>query len=292
MAALFRMERGVSYAKVEHAGRFAVESLLTVTVGVLLGRLAWVALAPADASHATSELAAAALTIPQAGDALLPVNLLTQMNPFEVGAGTLPAGEVSGSETTLELKLAGVRSVAGNTAASSAVISFPDGHQTRFVPGDEVMPGIILVNVTDTNVHLSRNGTLETLSFYPENKKLFMPDPAAPGSETTLVLASPSSPAANDVTPAALAADTALTPEFRSGQVSGYRMAPRGSGAFQAAGLETGDLILRINGEPIEGLRPDQISQSVSSGRDIALDVVRQGAIVRLRVTPDASLSQ
>ncbi len=35
--------------RMENAGRVAVESLLMVTVGVLVGRLAWVALAPADA---------------------------------------------------------------------------------------------------------------------------------------------------------------------------------------------------------------------------------------------------
>ena len=49
MAALFRMERGIPYVRMENAGRMAVESLLMVTVGVLVGRLAWVALAPADA---------------------------------------------------------------------------------------------------------------------------------------------------------------------------------------------------------------------------------------------------
>jgi general secretion pathway protein C len=95
-----------------------------------------------------------------------------------------------------------------------------------------------------------------------------------------------------DVTPAALAADTAMTPEFRSGEVSGYRLEPRGAGAFEAAGLQSGDLILRINGQAIEGLRPDQINQSVSSSSDVALDIVRQGAIVRLRVAPGATLSQ
>lgn len=292
MAALFRMERSVSYAAVEHAGRVAAESLLTMTVGVLLGRLAWVALSPAEASPSAQQVASAERTILEDGHAYAPSSLLTQMNPFDTAPGALSESAVTGNETTLDLKLAGVRSVDGNTTASSAVIAFPDGHQTRFVPGDEVMPGILLVNVTESSVHLSRNGILETLGFFPADKKLFAPEISAPAADTPLTLASAGPHIPNDVTPAALAADTTLTPEFRGGQVSGYRMTPRGAGAFEAAGLETGDLILRINGQAIEGLRPAQISQSVSSGSDVALDVVRQGAIVRLRVTPDASLSQ
>jgi general secretion pathway protein C len=83
-----------------------------------------------------------------------------------------------------------------------------------------------------------------------------------------------------------------MLPEMRSGQIAGYRVEPRGSGAFEAAGLQSGDMILRVNGQAIEGLHPEQISQSVANGSDVALDVVRQGAIVRLRVSPNTSLSQ
>lgn len=292
MAALFRMERGISYAKAEQVGRVAVESLLTVTVGVLLGRLAWVALAPANATPAGPEFVSAAMTAPDAENAQTRTGLLSEMNPFDDGSVAPSSSDIADSETTLDLTLAGVRSVAGNITASSAVIAFPDGHQKRFVPGDEVMPGILLVNVTSDSVHLSRGGALETLSFYPADKLLFAPDTTMPESGETLMLASTAAPAPTDITPAALAADTTLTPEFRSGEVSGYRVAPRGSGVFEAAGLEADDLILRINGEAIEGLRPDQISQSVSSASDIALDVVRKGAIVRLRVAPEASPSR
>ena len=74
--------------------------------------------------------------------------------------------------------------------------------------------------------------------------------------------------------------------------MSGYKLEPLGAGAFEAVGLQSGDLILRVNGQAVEGQRPDQIYQSVSTGTDLALDIVRQGAIVRLRVAPTASLSQ
>lgn len=278
--------------RIEGAGRMAVESLLMVTVGVLLGRLAWIALAPSDADASLQASSALSSGTGQATSAQAPTILLTQMNPFN-GASVGPAAySQASSETTLDMKLAGVRSVSGNASASSAVISFPDGAQKRFVPGDEVMPGILLVNVTPEAIHLSRNGSIESLSLYPYRTAPFVQDanPSDPVEER--VFASAATPANGEVTPAALAADTTMTPEFRSGQLSGYRLEPRGAGAFEAAGLQSGDLILRINGQAIEGLRPDQINQSVSSSPDVALDVVRQGAIVRLRVAPGANLSQ
>lgn len=270
----------------------AVESLLMVTVGVLLGRLAWVAISPSDAGASLQD------ATPFSSENTLPASspsstiLLTQMNPFGGVSAVATGASEAAVETTLDMKLSGVRSVAGNTSASSAVISFPDGAQKRFVPGEEVMPGILLVNVTSEAIHLSRNGSIEILSLYPSNRMPFSQDPATSAPTGELVLASATTLPPADLTPAALAADTALTPEFRSGEVSGYRLEPRGAGAFEAAGLQSGDLILRINGQPIEGLRPDQINQSVSSRSDVALDIVRQGAIVRLRVAPGASLSQ
>jgi len=278
--------------RMENAGRIAVESLLMVTVGVLVGRLAWVALAPAEAGAPLQGSATLSAGNPQAEGSASQTIVLTQLNPFGSASQTYAAEGVGAVETTLDMKLAGVRSVSGNASASSAVISFPDGVQKRFVPGDEVMAGILLVNVTPDAIHLSRNGSIELLSLYPYRTAPFIRDPAQPAPAEARVFASDTTAPVVDVTPAALAADTAMTPEFRGGEVSGYRLEPRGAGAFEAAGLQSGDLILRINGQAIEGLRPDQINQSVSSSSDVALDIVRQGAIVHLRVAPGANLSQ
>lgn len=292
MAALFRMERGIPYVRIENAGRMAVESLLMVTVGVLVGRLAWVALAPTDADAPLQESATLSSESPKAEGGAPHTILLTQMNPFGRAPQTFAAEGQAAIETALDIKLCGVRSVSGNAAASSAVISFPDGAQKRFVPGDEVMPGILLVNVTSDAIHLSRNGSIESLSLYPYRTAPFEPDAEMLAPSEARAYASDAAAPLPEITPAALAADTAMTPEFRSGEVSGYRLEPRGAGAFEAAGLQSGDLILRINGQAIEGLRPDQIHQSVSTSSDVALDIVRQGAIVRLRVAPGAILSQ
>lgn len=287
--ALFRTERSFPIVRVEQAGRLAAESLLTVTVGVLIGRLAWVVLAPTDAAAYANQLAATGSTDPQSEIDGAAEQLLTQMNPFAADSLVASRSNLAASETTLDIKLSGVRSVTGNATASSAVITFPDGAQKRFVPGDEVLPGVVLVNVTDDSVHLSRSGALETLSLYPNGRVPFAP---VNGVSTELVLSAAETGPPVNVTPAALANDTLMTPEFRSGEVSGYKLEPRGEGAFEAAGLQSGDLILRVNGQAIEGQRPDQIYQSVSAGTDVTLDVVRQGAIVRLRVAPTASLSQ
>lgn len=290
MAALFRMERSITGAGVESAGRVAVESLLVVTIGVLFGRLAWVAMAPQDSSLPASLTSPITSGAAAADSADAPAMILTRVNPF--AAQDISLSEPAGAETSLDLKLSGVRAVTGNTTASSAIISFPDGAQKRFVPGDEVMPGVVLVNVTGEAAHLSRDGILEVLSLHPGRTAPFGEPAAQVPAGSTLIMASAADRETVAVTPTALAADTVMLPEMRSGQIAGYRVEPRGSGAFEAAGLQSGDMILRVNGQAIEGLHPEQISQSVANGSDVALDVVRQGAIVRLRVSPNTSLSQ
>jgi general secretion pathway protein C len=291
MTALFKTENRGAYQSLEQASRTAIETALTVALGVLIGRMAWIALGPASGTIATAStttlVAAETLGL---GDfqTAAPVSNLTQANFFAARAAK---AEVL-SESTIALKLVGVRAVSGNTSASSAIVELPDGSQKRFVPGDEVVPGVVLVNVTGQDIHLSRDGALEALSLAP-NRDTPQGGIIGPAPLQTAAAASVEPASGQDgVAPQTLVADTLLTPEFRGGEVSGYRLMPRGAGAFEAAGLEAGDLILRVNGQAVEGLGPTEISQSVASGSEVDLDIVRQGAIVRLRIAPDTYLSQ
>ena len=145
------------------------------------------------------------------------------------------------------------------------------------------------------------NGQLQELLLNDPNKPLFASSTAGVGTSQPAAeqsLAAPSqgiSAAATQspmVTPAQLMTDVDLQPERRNGEISGYRLSPRGQGHFQAAGLQTGDLVLRVNGNSIEGMGPEAIQAAVMSSDVIALDVVRQGAIIRLRLSPESGLSQ
>lgn len=284
MSVLFRPENKVNFSKLELAGRTAAEALLTLTFGILVGRLGWSAFGPAGDDLPVSDAANLAVDSAPAGD-VPALAMLETSNPFVSASAASPAAEPLPSD--LNLRLAGVRAVDGNASASSAIISFADGSQKRFVPGDEVMPGVLLVNVTQSSVHLSRAGELQSLSLLTKSAPLFSGGaPAAPA------YAAPSVTVPQTTSPDLLIADTQLQPEFRDGRVSGYRLMPRGNGSFEAAGLEAGDMILRVNGQSIEGLQAEQISASLTGAAQTDLDIVRRGAIVRLQIKSGAYLSQ
>lgn len=274
-------------------GRTAIEAALALTTGLLLARFAWLIVAPGHSATAPAPLAA----VNVASGAHPSLTLLTQSDPF---GSTALGGSQLAVPTTLNLKIAGLRWSEGSAGSSSAVLILPDNTQQRFSVGDQIISGAVLETVATDRVFLRFNGQLQELLLNDPNKPLFAP--ATPSASTTVVSIQPSQPAiassapsstgAATVTPALLITDVDLQPELRNGAVAGYRLSPRGQGHFQAAGLEAGDLVLRVNGSSIEGMGPEAIQSAVMSSQSIALDVVRNGAIVRLRLSPESGLAQ
>ena len=165
----------------------------------------------------------------------------------------------------------------------------PDGTQKLLSPGDHIVDGAVLDTIAVDRIFLRSNGKLEELRLQARGGSLASPQASGaplPPSGTTIA------PSANQATPAQLATDVILQPDLRDGAVTGYRLSPRGNGYFEKAGLEPGDLVLRINGESVEGMSPDALQAAVMASETISLDVVRNGAIVRLRISPDSGLAQ
>ena len=274
-------------------GRTALEAVLALTTGILLARFAWVVVAPGQGIDLAQSPQLPALsdnaTTPNA------LALLTQTDPFQ--AVPVAADQIA-VPTSLNLKIAGLRWSDGETGQSSAVLVLPDNSQKRFSVGDQIISGAVLETVAADRVFFRFNGQLQELLLNDPNKPLFgsSPDvgppspPDTPPQQTGAVQASADAQTAT--TPALLMTDIDLQPELRNGALSGYRLSPRGQGHFEAAGLEQGDLVLRVNGNSIEGMGPEAIQSAVMASETIALDVVRNGAIVRLRLSPDSGLSQ
>ncbi|MFN3312258.1 MAG: type II secretion system protein N [Hyphomonas sp.] len=286
-------------AALTQAGRSAAEGMLALAAGLMLARLAWIAAGP-EAGAAIPDLAMtqpASVTETQGTPS--DSAILISSNPFRPGAVSVP---VTAIPTSLNLRLTGLRSADGDDQGGTAVIILPDGQQKRFTTGEIVVPGAVLEAVTADRVFLRVNGQLEELSRLPGGLRSFAVPPGAQATTQDAAApppAPPSSIAASSVadestrvTPALLMSDIALQAETRGGAVSGYRVSPRGAGHFEAAGLESGDIVLRINGQSIEGMRPDMIQSSLVSSDDLALDVVRRGMIVRLQLSAESGLSQ
>jgi general secretion pathway protein C len=195
--------------------------------------------------------------------------LLTRFDPFfrdGVGAGG-PA-----VVTNLALKLFGVR-VNEASGLGSAIIATPDGLQSSYAVGDEIVPGVKLKAVTFDGVTIDRGGTAEQIYL---DQSVAAPVAQASGTATPAV--------ASSAPPSPLLTEIAFAPRLDNGQVTGFVVSPSGSGQmFKAVGLIAGDVLTAINGRGIKSLDDAKAALAASPpGATVALSVERAGKAMTL----------
>ena len=124
----------------------AAEALLVTLLAVQAARLFWALLVP----------------LGPVGDWKPPSAVAVQADPAFDPFFRLGGASDNGAVTSLALKLFGVR-VDEATGRSSAIVATPDGVQSSFGVGEEVMPGVRLKAVTIDHVTLDRGGVEEQL---------------------------------------------------------------------------------------------------------------------------------
>ncbi len=180
------------------------------------------------------------------------------------GQGAL--AEVTGAEGA-QMRLYGVR--AGGADGGSAIIGLADGRQVSVAVGETVMPGLVLKSVAADHVVLARGASLSRLIFTekPEGAPAPPPPPpgdqlVAPGPVVTGVAVPPrttpppgAATPAPAVDPSRLLAQASLRPRLRGARIDGFTVGARGeSPALTATGLKAGDVILSVNGVPLNSL--------------------------------------
>lgn len=165
--------------------------------------------------------------------------LLTRFDPFfRVTGGGGPA-----AVTSLALKLFGIR-VDQAMGRGSAIVATPDGVQSSYAVGDEIVPGVKLKSVAFDHIVLERGGIDEQL-FLDQSvaAPVVGPAGAAPAPGATAASA--------QITPQALAEGIAFAPRTDKA-APGLVVAPKGSGTlFAQTGLVQGDVVTQINGQPV-----------------------------------------
>ncbi len=183
----------------------------------------------------------------------------------------LQTGAEQAVVTSLSLQLFGIR-MDSAMGRGSAIIATPDGVQSSYAVGDVIVPGVTLKSVSFDNVTLDRGGTSE---------QLFL-DQSVP-AQTAGRSAQPVMQAAGLVVPTAspvtIQDHVAFAPRVEGNKVTGLVLNPKGDGgAFKAAGLAPGDVLLAINGQPITSL--DDVSSLPSGGGAAVLKVERGGRVM------------
>jgi general secretion pathway protein C len=174
-------------------------------------------------------------------------NLLTRFDPFFRLSGGGPA-----TVTSLALKLFGIR-VDQAMGRGSAIIATPDGVQSSYAVGDEIVPGVKLKSVAFDHIVLDRGGADEQLFL---DQSVAAPVAGAPGAPGAPAQSPPGAPAAaSQITPQALAEGIAFAPRSDKAGAAGLVVSPKGSGTlFVQSGLVQGDIVTQINGQPVRSV--------------------------------------
>lgn len=185
-------------------------------------------------------------------------------------------------ETTLNLKMVGRRAGEGG----SAIILTPDRKQGVYRVGDEIISGVILKSVTPDYIVLSQGGRLERLTFERSETAMTMTKPNT-GSNSGTRGITQQSPTASQGSVNSLMAAINLERVTKDGDVKGYKIVPRQSGAsLSAFGLQTGDIITRIENEDLTAGRPNlsKLFADLSQRSSANVTLIRDGQTLTVKV--------
>ena len=181
--------------------------------------------------------------------------------------------------TGLALRLYGTREDQA-TGRGSAIIALPDGVQSSYGVGEEIMPGVVLTAVAADNVTISRNGVMEQL-FLDQSQ----PVPGAAGAPPQPVPIAPAQPVVVAPAPTLAPPPIQLQPRVSNNQITGLAVSPGGDGgqAFRAAGFAPGDVIVAVNGQRVNSAE-QAIALVRQAGGQAAVTVDRGGRPAQLTV--------
>lgn len=264
--------RGVWLARPDRV-RSSVEVALALLLVVQLGRLVWIVAEPRDA--------VAASTSPSAAVAPADLAVFQRFDAFFRTGGQSSLAEASAAGSG-QMRLYGLRS--DGSGGGSAIIGLADGRQVSVGVGEEVEPGLVLRGVGPDYVTLARGASLSRLIFSDLPVGVAPVPPPPPGPQTVTPPASPppaATPTAASVDPARLIAQAGLRPRMRGLRMDGFTVSGSGDAAvLRAAGLQAGDVILAVNGQPLDSLeRIAALRGQLANSTGAELRYERDGAV-------------
>lgn len=227
--------------------RMAFEVVLALLLAIQLGRLVWIVAEPQTPATATSAQPAFKPADP---------SVFQRFDAFFRTGGQSSLAE-AGAAGSSQMRLYGLRS--DGAGGGSAIIGLADGRQVSVGVGEEVEPGLVLRGVGADHVTLARGSSLSRLIFGDVPVGVAPVPPPPPGPQTV----TPPSPApaaavaaGASVDPARLMAQAGLRPRMRGARLDGFTVSAAGDPAvLRAAGLQAGDVILAVNGQPLDSLQ-------------------------------------
>lgn len=253
--------------------------VLLVLLAWLVARIAWLLIAPTDAVSTLTPRALPSPVSQVSGQAVrADLSLLMKTNPFSASESAAPAIE-DAPETDLNLKLVALFMSSGEDGVSSATITTPDNSTTRFEPGDEILPGVVLERVLADRAIISRDGRDETIMRSGRDAGLSVigdRDDLRPDAD--IVDAASRPVFTPGVSARTLLAGLEITPETQNGEVRAFVVGPQGNSSLMgAAGLSPGDRLVSVNGNRVAEIDIASLASELGGGGVARVELVRGG---------------
>lgn len=200
----------------------------------------------------------------------------------EYNAATAVVEEVQEEipETSANLELRGVIPMAPPAEEQSiAIIAEKGGDEKVYMIGDEVQRGLQLNAVYADRVVFRRGGRLEELRLPRADESAAAPTRARSSRATAPATRAASLRQVISESPARLTDVIRPQPVFRDGKQKGYRVYPgRQRQMFTQLGLRPGDMIVQINGMPLDDpARGMEVFRSLGDATQVSVTVERNG---------------
>jgi len=200
---------------------------------------------------------------------------LVSSDPFFASVPDMPKSmhrAVNAPETTLDLKLFGVRA-GHDSSQGSAIVRTPDKRQGSFQVGDALFEGVRLEQVLPDRVVISRGGVRESLYLDPEGSR----SRVSPSPATNRASAGPSD---SRLSISAALERIQLRPRIVGNTISGFYVAPESDPATLAlGGLEINDVVMSVNGVRLVSTeRITDVIEELQDATSVQMQIERDGA--------------
>jgi general secretion pathway protein C len=192
---------------------------------------------------------------------------------------------IDAPDTTLSLTLQGIVAIAEDykgRVVPGAIISSNRGEGKTYQVGNSVegADGATVHSIHADRVLLNRSGRIETLRF-PKDLTASSVPMGMPSSPLPQAAAPPSGSLREVISENATRLTDILrpAPHVQEGQVIGFRVTPgRDRAAFEALGLQSGDVVTDINGTVLDDVSQGlQVFQSLGEATQANVTVLRDG---------------
>ena len=240
-----------------------IEVALVVGIGLAVAKLIWLAAEPGGAVSPDIPVRAV-VQKPQGNTASISVDTsrLLHENPFGA-ASALVTDIPDAPETSLNLKLRGVRA-SSEEDGGIALITTPDNRTAAYSPGEPILDGVTLQRIYGDRVTLRKGGQTEALMMEG-------------GAGLLSVLTTPG-----------LMSSITIDPVHRGQEFVGYRIGSRGDADMMTrAGLQTGDIIVGLDGADINDVPPAELARKFSDPNPVRLKIDRDGKTIDHTLAPE-----